>query len=159
MPLYPPSLIEVDNKISVRYTVNMKTCSRCGVEQPLSDYHFDKRYNKPRSYCKSCQREMGREWRAKNADKVREANKRYALTHKLKHKYNLTEDEYRQALEDSKGRCQICCKERKLFIDHCHETGKFRGLICSQCNSALGLMEDSVDRLQSAQDYLKAHMV
>lgn len=137
----------------------MKTCSRCEVEKSLSEYHIDKRYGKPRSYCKDCQKEMGRKWRINNAEKVREANRRYALTHKLKNKYNLTENEYRLAVDKAAGKCQICRMERKLFIDHCHETGKFRGLICSQCNSALGMMEDSIDRLRAAQEYLQAHIV
>ena len=137
----------------------MKTCSRCEVDQPLSNYHIDRRSSKPRSYCKSCQNEMNREWRRKNAEKVKEANKRYALTYKLKNKYGLTEEEYEKALSASKGKCQICCKKRKLFIDHCHTTGKFRGLLCSQCNSALGMMEDSPDRLKAAQEYLQDHIV
>lgn len=137
----------------------MKVCSRCEVKQPVSNYHLDRRSGKPRSYCKSCQNDFNREWRKKNAEKVKEANRRYALTHKLKNKYNLTEEEYDIALKESGGKCQICKQERKLFIDHCHTTGRFRGLICSQCNSALGMMEDLPDRLQAAANYLQAHVV
>ena len=57
------------------------------------------------------------------------------------------------------GRCAICgvaeeATSRKLCMDHCHETGKFRGWLCKKCNSMLGMADDSADRLVVAAAYL-----
>lgn len=55
--------------------------------------------------------------------------------------------------------CKICSVEIKQFhIDHCHRTNKFRGLLCSNCNSGLGLFNDSIEKLRSAIKYLKNHI-
>lgn len=76
-----------------------------------------------------------------------------------------------EAMSDAQGHvCAICGTpesrkvragtnedQRKLAIDHDHETGGVRGLLCGACNQTLGLMKDSVDRLQSAIDYLVFH--
>ena len=77
-------------------------------------------------------------------------------------------DEYEKLVKEQNGICLICNTEhislsedrtqkRKLFIDHCHKTGKFRGIICAMCNSGLGYFKDSIETLQSAIDYLKKH--
>lgn len=53
-------------------------------------------------------------------------------------------------------RCELCGKkqERKLFLDHCHKTGRFRGWLCCGCNAGLGLLGDSIDGLLKAISYL-----
>ena len=58
--------------------------------------------------------------------------------------------------EKAEGRCEICCfvPERGLVMDHNHETGDFRGVLCHNCNSALGLFGDNPDVLRKAADYL-----
>lgn len=92
---------------------------------------------------------MGRDMEAKKAYD-REFYKRYRLTAKgkaaklrshLKEKYGITLAEYETLQEKSDGRCAICRREKKLYIDHCHATGKVRGLLCNGCNSKLGWYE------------------
>lgn len=56
---------------------------------------------------------------------------------------------------DHDGKCKICGSEEKLQIDHDHETGSIRGLLCGRCNRGLGLFRDSVDYLEGAVRYLK----
>lgn len=79
--------------------------------------------------------------------------------------YGITFDDY-QKMHDAQGaRCAICLgegfvmdKEKhrlKLVVDHCHSTGKVRGLLCHNCNRALGLFKDSQDALLNAVGYLK----
>jgi hypothetical protein len=78
--------------------------------------------------------------------------------------YGMTEEQF-DALERAQaGRCAICDripplrhKSRTLHIDHDHATGKFRGLICSLCNTVLGKMDDSPRLLRLAADYLESH--
>ena len=55
------------------------------------------------------------------------------------------------------GHCHICCSpvERDCHIDHCHDTGKVRGLLCATCNKGLGLFKDSVPNLKAAINYLR----
>lgn len=74
---------------------------------------------------------------------------------KLKER-GLTLTDYEKMVSSQKGRCAICgCKpERKLSIDHCHQTEKIRGLLCSLCNVGLGCFSDSSTIMQFAIDYL-----
>ena len=78
--------------------------------------------------------------------------------------YGITLADYYQMHEDQKGLCKICqtegftmksCHRLKLVVDHCHASGKVRGLLCHNCNRALGLLQDSIDNLDRAKEYLK----
>jgi len=60
--------------------------------------------------------------------------------------------------EAQKGRCAVCAlpiEGKNEHADHDHVTGKARGLLCSKCNSGIGLLDDNVDRLLAAVEYLK----
>lgn len=75
-------------------------------------------------------------------------------------KYNITLDDYNKILFEQGYKCRICNIEAKelkkgLVVDHCHSTGKVRGLLCSKCNMGLGLFEDNPEFLASAEEYLK----
>lgn len=86
-------------------------------------------------------------------------NTRQSWLRRLK-KLGVTEDQYQKLFASQDGRCAICERREegkfaKLCADHCHEIGKFRGLLCNRCNQALGLMGDSIPALQAAIRYLK----
>ena len=51
--------------------------------------------------------------------------------------------------------CECCGRVSKLFLDHCHDSGKFRGFVCRECNSSIGLMGDSVEGVRKALTYLE----
>lgn len=82
----------------------------------------------------------------------------------IKQKYNLTPFQYNSLLDEANGLCAICKKPevlnnrggriKSLSIDHCHKTGKVRGLLCTKCNSALGLFDDNINVLNQAINYL-----
>lgn len=83
----------------------------------------------------------------------------------LRLKYDLTLEEYKSMFEKQCGVCAICGsaetvidkqtgKIHTLCVDHCHKTGKVRGLLCHKCNSLLGYANDNVNILQKAQEYL-----
>ena len=77
-------------------------------------------------------------------------------------KYGITLDQYQMMLESQKDVCAICKNPETIFqgnlaVDHCHATGKVRGLLCSKCNTTLGKVKDSVEILQAAIDYLNFH--
>jgi len=84
----------------------------------------------------------------------------------LKKHFGITLDEFKEMQDNQDGVCAICGKEettydsrhkrvRSLSVDHCHTTGKVRGLLCSHCNHAIGKFNDDVTLLQKAIDYLK----
>ncbi len=84
---------------------------------------------------------------------------------KLKHKYGITVDQYDQLLAEQGGGCAICgvagpeaARWGVLVVDHDHETGKVRGLLCSNCNCAIGLLGDSPELLTKAAGYLSAEL-
>jgi hypothetical protein len=81
----------------------------------------------------------------------------------LKRNYGIGFDKYLSLLEDQKKLCKICngpgftmkdTHNLKLVVDHDHETGKIRGLLCHNCNRGLGLFKDSTKSLQKAVEYL-----
>lgn len=74
----------------------------------------------------------------------------------LKAVYGITLDDYNKLFEKQGGQCAICSKtqERTLHVDHCHSSGRVRGLLCQKCNMAIGLLHDSVDLLKKAVKYL-----
>jgi len=82
----------------------------------------------------------------------------------LKRTYGITYDDYLRMLEEQQHRCAICPSEGftmdpkhklKLVVDHCHTTGRVRGLLCHNCNRALGLLKDSRSSLERAIGYLE----
>jgi len=79
--------------------------------------------------------------------------------HKVK-QYNLTPEEYLELKQSQDCKCKICGKEEKnnkkaLAIDHCHTTGKVRGLLCDTCNRGIGYLKDDISILKKAIEYLK----
>ena len=86
------------------------------------------------------------------------------IGYELKKKYGIGLNEYKTLFEKHGGVCAICgCVETQMIrgttlslaIDHCHETGRIRGLLCSQCNRGLGLFRDNPEHLERAAEYLR----
>lgn len=83
----------------------------------------------------------------------------------IKFKYGLTRLDFENLLKSQDHKCAICFNEitwgdRKTHIDHCHTTGKIRGILCEQCNKGLGCFKDNENALRNAINYLlKSRMV
>jgi len=100
--------------------------------------------------------------RSRNARRFRDKKlcQRYSqIKSKLKRNYNLTVDDYNKMFEEQHGCCAICGVHqmnlnRRLAVDHSHESGLVRGLLCFKCNAALGLFNDSEKLLKKAITYL-----
>lgn len=98
---------------------------------------------------------------------VTKENKSHAYT--ILNRFKITAIQYNEILKHQNNTCAICKnpetqKKRKsnnprmLSIDHCHKTGKIRGLLCHQCNVGLCTFKDSIEYLESAINYLKNHL-
>lgn len=149
----------------------MKVCSTCKIRKPIDDFY--KRSSSPdgkANDCSDCVKARTKKWRGLPANRKRqiEASKRWRLNnpgrtaqlvrrHKLKIKYGLREETYLAMLEEQKHQCAICKTSGKnLVVDHCHQSGQVRGLLCSNCNAALGFLKDSVEVFIRAAEYLRA---
>jgi len=84
----------------------------------------------------------------------------YIRTRPLLRKYGITPDEYKEMLKEQQDKCKICERDfdgevNVPHVDHCHSSGKVRGLICRTCNTGLGNFEDRTDWLKKAVEYLE----
>jgi nitrate/TMAO reductase-like tetraheme cytochrome c subunit len=113
------------------------------------------RKNNPQGYLQAAAK-----YRGKNPDKLR--------NYRWKSRYNITPERYDEMVKIQNNRCAICGNEesakhnttkkvQKLAVDHCHSTGKVRGLLCLDCNRGLGKFHDDIQRLENAIKYLKAY--
>lgn len=98
-------------------------------------------------------KEATRTWRKNNKDRARKAAR---LAH-VRRVYNLSAESYAKLLADQNDACAICSGKlgKHPYVDHNHVTGKVRGLLCIRCNSALGMMDDSPERLRAAAAYIE----
>jgi hypothetical protein len=85
-------------------------------------------------------------------------NKRQYFLRNLNNSYNLSEEDYLDLLSGQNNKCKLCDQERKLQVDHCHETNKIRGLLCMPCNVGLGMLGDNVEGLEKALRYIKGEL-
>lgn len=135
----------------------MAVCETCGI-----DFQYPRT---PAKRCPPCalerQIQQRKAWYLKNRERrlavARE--RRYSRAATLKKKYGLTLEEYDQMVDERDGRCDICQRRpsgthRSLCVDHCHETGRIRGLLCSPCNRAIGQLGDTAEHLSRALEYL-----
>ena len=127
--------------------------------------------------CKLCRAVLTKRWRQTPEAKAKRnaQQKKWALNNpnkvlaiNLKTLYGLTIEQYNVIIEKQKGLCPICniaLSERKMFgadrpvVDHNHETNEVRGVLCSNCNCALGLFKDSCTVLENAIQYLRERQV
>lgn len=133
-----------------------KICTRCSLPKPIS--RFGKRYTKygeerRRSICRDCDTDQAREWRDKNRSRYRDTY--------LKREYGISNEDYESMRESQNNCCAICgIHETKaitgiLHLDHCHNTGTVRGLLCVACNTALGKVNDDPKILERMIEYLR----
>jgi hypothetical protein len=161
----------------------MKQCSVCNEEKALDE--FPKRIavaNGLQGRCKACEKiykaklylrnhaENKRKHKAnyqKNIERYRELSRQhYRRTAKVSNvkrrckKRGITVEQYEQMLIDQNHSCATCEKwlhEHERSIDHCHETNIVRGILCDNCNTAIGLMKDSIKICESIIAYLRKY--
>ena len=141
--------------------IEIKRCSMCGEEKPLTSFRNrgGSQTHLLKSRCNTCLFKEHRRWTENNPERVREyrAKDSWTLAKRCARR-GITPEELVDRYERQEECCAICKTEIELIdsaIDHNHETGEFRGVLCKQCNRALGMFRDSPEILQSAIDYLK----
>ena len=158
----------------MNYLPDAKPCKKCGALKPLDMFPKQRRglYGRA-SQCASCQNEARRKRHAlapgKHAAYQREYIRRNPDAHtsrKLKAAYGITLADYNRLLAQQQGKCAICGNAhvpgntarngKRLHVDHCHESGRVRGLLCSNCNLGIGNLQHDETILLKAIEYLRA---
>lgn len=109
-------------------------------------------------------RQAQNNWSAKNRDKKRKSSKDWAGRNREKvknyyllYEYGITLETFNILFKKQNGVCAICKKEelgKSLAVDHSHNSGEIRGLLCQDCNRGLGMFKDNIELLKKAIDYL-----
>ena len=149
----------------------MKKCRKCGHFKPitgffLNGYRRKDGTSKHRNECKACNVAAHDKYAKKNRKHLNAYMKsRYTEEEKvrirvygLKRNYGLSEVDFDKLMVAQKGECAVCNKKdtkRPLQVDHCHSSGKVRGLCCLKCNRGMGLMEDNPEYLRNAADFIE----
>ncbi len=148
---------------------NKKKCSSCHHIKPATSFRKCAR-NKDgrRTQCKDCQKLREDEYREANRELLRQKSRRYWTRRdtvslrqsQLRFHYRMEPVEYERLHTLQNGLCAICGKpqtanKKFLSVDHDHQTGRVRGLLCFNCNLALGHFQDDLTRLEKAAAYLR----
>ena len=133
----------------------IKRCTRCKEEKSISLFSKREASKDGLQYqCKECSQVNN----ARNNPINNPKNADYMWERSLQRKYGITPEDYNYMLEQQQGGCAICFQGnpsgRRLAVDHNHDTGEVRGLLCGRCNVGLGNFGDNVDNLEAAIDYL-----
>lgn len=134
--------------------MKLHRCPVCGGDFPMTlEYFHANRCSRSglQTECKKCQYARNTKYRGTPQ------HKQSLWKSHLKRKYGISVEEYQILVERQQGLCAICGEFKNLHIDHNHVTTRVRGLLCGDCNRALGLFHDNAQRLQSAIDYLTAN--
>ena len=160
----------------------MKRCRKCGELKPLEEFYKARGMaDGRRSDCRTCNLAAKKQrydanpalavarvkrWQQANREKYRSAQRAYRATRRdalreghLRRTFGITQAHYDDLLSRQCGGCAICGKRPgkiSLHVDHDHETGEVRGLLCVGCNNALGQFHDNEDLLARAIQYVTA---
>lgn len=164
-----------------------RNCTKCKVWKPFAEFNKQAgQWQGRRPHCRECQSAQTRVYSAANQEKINaraavyRSTRREELARKsreyhednrelvlarmragsLKHEYGITPEQYAAIFDSQGGVCCLCGrppKTKQLSVDHCHESGQIRGLLCQPCNAALGRMGDNEEGVLRALDYLRTY--
>ena len=128
----------------------MKRCPRCRATKSFSDFPRNRSARDGLgNYCKPCHNEVVKANRIKNHG----SRENYLLSLR----YGIDSSIAEEVLLQQEGRCPVCGAETPKHVDHCHDSGEVRGILCFNCNGALGRFEDDPERMGRAIEYLERH--
>jgi hypothetical protein len=157
-----------------------KACTKCKEVKVFTDFYKSRSNSGYRSWCKQCT--LNRDKERYHTDEEYKLSKTVKVRHKwntdpeawskrqltvrkshLKRHYDMTLEQYQELFDSQQGCCAICGEHHtnvphsQLMVDHCHETGRVRQLLCDLCNTALGKFKDKPELLDKAAAYLRKH--
>jgi len=130
-----------------------KRCTKCGEDKELDQFPNERRSSDGvTAQCKACKSEYNKNWRSQKGGNLYDRTVRYGMS----------PEEYEELLEEQLNCCACCGSsnpQRKsgFVIDHDHNTGLVRGLLCHNCNIGIGQLGDSISGVTNALEYLRKH--
>jgi recombination endonuclease VII len=125
-------------------------CADCGEWKPLEEFPRNRNYKNGRHpYCKPCHNQRGRETRKRLYGGSRHYH--------LRQKYGLNAYDVERMIAEQNGVCALCGVRKATQVDHDHKTSLVRGVLCLNCNAALGAAGDDTRILDAARQYLSIH--
>lgn len=140
-----------------------KTCTKCHTSKPYTAFRQRKlkTMTSYRSHCRECERKEHRDWYSRNKEYTKlyqESRKTSTEDRRLNRIYGISLKDLNLMVKDQDNKCKICGDSflnSRMCVDHCHKTGKIRGILCNKCNSGIGLLKDSRDVVKNAYNYLE----
>ena len=151
-------------------TLQTKVCKTCRLELPIDLFKLQVRHGKREGdtvrhpHCDDCRKKAANQYRFDREERepgyIARTTRKAVLS-----QYGLTPEEYDEMFAAQEGKCAICKRvpsgngvdRHNLVVDHDHDTGKVRSLLCDFCNRGLGIFRDSPDDLIAAAAYLLQH--
>lgn len=132
----------------------MKRCRTCGQVKPLAEF------SPKRASCRACRRDVYQRYYRANRSSVLASQRArgprpFDRDQWRRHRYGMSVADHQLLLERQGGRCAVCCRDLALVVDHDHDSGVVRGLLCQGCNCGIGLLDDDPERCLSAATYLE----
>jgi hypothetical protein len=131
-------------------------CKKCKTDKKDSLF-FGERSGRKYSTCYDCRKKKREEYVQENRDIVL----RCTRNNNIKRRHGISLDDYLRLLSAQGNVCAICGKTltfgRAVHLDHCHLTGKKRGVLCFNCNTGIGHFNDSAELIYKAYQYLTHH--
>lgn len=133
----------------------LKACTVCNEPKSKDEFYNYKNSKDGKCYrCKSCDTDARIKYKEKHPERVRLLSREQLL----RLNYGLSIESYDELFESQDNCCKICGKEEARFVvDHDHDSGKVRSILCNSCNRGLGYFKDSPEVLRKAADYLEVH--
>lgn len=142
-----------------KIVVTEKPCSICKEVRPADQfYKHGKRRDGLQTACIACTKRINKT----KYEKDKDAWYQVRMDNQLQKKFGIGLDEWYRMYEEQGGLCMVCREDggvRRLHVDHCHTTGKVRGLLCGRCNIGIGYFLDDPARLRAAAEYMEKHYV
>ena len=127
-----------------------KRCPRCEIVKPLEEFVRNRSTKSGiGGYCRPCQNAVGK----RNRERLHGSTR----TYHLKRRYGLTADEVQELIDEQRGVCAICRERPAKHVDHDHETGRVRGVLCFTCNVGIANFGEDRERMRFAMIYLEIH--
>jgi len=146
--------VRADHSLS---SVKCRTCTKCKAEKPVDQFY--KRTDRPnhlKSECKVCRAARSKTNTENNRGNIEWHRRR--RHEKFVYLYGITLEEYNAMVFQQHGLCKCCGNTADpLCVDHDHSTGKVRALLCSNCNTAMGLINESAKRCEQLLAYIYSH--
>ena len=153
--MLPASQAEQKDLVSTVRSIDTKHCFKCDTTKPRSEFNkHSRKKDGLQTQCRSCHNAQKKVWDDENPERKK--------NNYLMRTYGITLGDYNDMFDEQQGFCAVCgvhqtAIEKSLVVDHCHSTGEVRGLLCNDCNMAIGKLGDNEEGLMKALTYLRKY--